>query len=394
MSLPVHRGKKPPENDLIAQLMDISNNMSGRFLVRMGVLFLVGIVVCFFIFVGGDSRTQREKWVQRLKTVESKQAGQMRTNIILSTDREQLPGVVGTMRSSFNHTTTEVHYNILIADDSSEEDLWTTFRCWDATEEEIDMFKRRSEIIIFDSEFLDGKFRVAPDDGISNLSSVANFVRFYFAEFFPDLDYGIYMDVDVLVLADIRQVWDALTSTDKTFVAVERAKTFGWNIAPVVYQIYEDRYGTKYQADQKAFNAGVFGVNLKQYRKKKLTSEAEFWMQANAETGNLWQFGTQPVQLLISHGDWVKVDPCWNVDGLGHGKRITFSALEKACLMHWTGKKKPWFKETRMKSLYNAEVGTMCNGLGQCRTLVNSERAAKNQDLCFCDNGSTGTSCY
>lgn len=30
----------------------------------------------------------------------------------------------------------------------------------------------------------------------------------------------------------------------------------------------------------------------------------------------LWQFGTQPVMLMLSHGQWDSLDPKWNVDGV------------------------------------------------------------------------------
>lgn len=59
-------------------------------------------------------------------------------------------------------------------------------------------------------------------DIVGNLASAANFARFQLPTLLPQLHYGIYLDVDTVVLGDIAELWNYLLSSNKMMVAVPR----------------------------------------------------------------------------------------------------------------------------------------------------------------------------
>ena len=132
------------------------------------------------------------------------------------------------------------------------------------------------------------------------------------------------------------------------------------------------RYGKKFGLKEKAFNAGVYGVNLDLWRKQRLHDEVLYWLDKVSLASflglpavpfslqqaqePLWRFGTQPVMQLVVHGQWEQLDLLWNVDGKGSPLKetillqVVFFAelgwnmnlhkrdLAAAKLLHWNGK--------------------------------------------------------
>ncbi len=98
------------------------------------------------------------------------------------------------------------------------------------------------------------------------------------------------------------------------------------------------RYQREFRSDDVTFNAGVYGVNLDLWRENRIHDEVAYWMhqvqhyskiifqQIPSNTSSphpptqqakapLWKYGTQPIMLLVAHGQWGHLDPHWNVNG-------------------------------------------------------------------------------
>ena len=95
-----------------------------------------------------------------------------------------------------------------------------------------------------------------------------------------------------------------------------------------------NRYNKTINLKDSSFNAGVFGLNLKKWRDKKLIDEVLYWMEANVKH-NFWKLGTQPLMYAVSYKDWKHVSSRWNVDRLGEKKKK--SHLSDAYILHWSG---------------------------------------------------------
>ena len=102
------------------------------------------------------------------------------------------------------------------------------------------------------------------------------------------------------------------------------------------------RNGEEFDPNHVTFNAGVYGVNFDLWRESHVHSEVSYWMNqvihtdththvcmnahthTHAHTYNLplqqaktplWQYGTQPIMLLVTYGRWSQLDSHWNVNG-------------------------------------------------------------------------------
>ena len=90
---------------------------------------------------------------------------------------------------------------------------------------------------------------------------------------------------------------------------------------------------------KRGYNAGIFGLNLDKWRKKKLTDEVLYWMNLN-KNKRLWHLGTQPIMHILSNDDWEKIDTRWNTDNLGSPEawfKVANETIAEAYILHWNG---------------------------------------------------------
>ena len=86
-----------------------------------------------------------------------------------------------------------------------------------------------------------------------------------------------------------------------------------------------------------SFNAGVFGLNLKKWRDKKLIDEVLYWMKANLKH-NFWELGTQPLMYVVCYKDWKHVRSRWNVENLGESLKDKYILnFSNGYILHWSG---------------------------------------------------------
>ena len=157
-----------------------------------------------------------------------------------------------------------------------------------------------------------------PESVVGNLASPANYVRFFIHELFPALSRIVYVDVDVVFQADVRELWDLAAEGGKVLAAVGRPMKYRSVFDTKVRFKYRRRYGKDLRLASDTFNAGIFVLDLDLYRAGSFLGEALWWIEENTRS-KLWRFGSQPPMLVIFHEQWHNIPKRWNVDGKSRG---------------------------------------------------------------------------
>jgi lipopolysaccharide biosynthesis glycosyltransferase len=116
------------------------------------------------------------------------------------------------------------------------------------------------DFAVFDESVLKGAVRVRNQRMGQNLQHPMNYCRFFLPRLFPSLRKLIYLDTDVLVLGDIRQLWDAASfPNDEVLAAVaeEKVSLLGGLNLQRIDELYSERYGRRLPTWTQAFNAGM-----------------------------------------------------------------------------------------------------------------------------------------
>ena len=139
-------------------------------------------------------------------------------HVIVSVDRTHFPGLVGVVSSALSHASRpeRLKFHIVLSD-VDESVLWGYLRCYGYDDH------LQLEVTKLNTDWLRGRIKVYTDvKRVGNLASLANFGRFLFHEHFPKLSRAIYLDADTVVLGDIVEFWERLSTTEQIALAVPR----------------------------------------------------------------------------------------------------------------------------------------------------------------------------
>lgn len=180
-----------------------------------------------------------------------------------------------------------------------------------------------------DIMFINNNIRIK---GPQYLHNTMNFARFWLPIYFPDVDFGLYLDSDMIVLSDIKDVFEYCLFKDSPFWAVK---------------VREDRKGSK------KFNAGMYCFDCNYWKRNNITTKCKDIMieHKNSRDG-LFELGTQPI-LNIIFNKYGNLPTKWHVQHLGYETSIDKTMLNDACLLHWNGHKKPWKNDGLYKEFWN-----------------------------------------
>ena len=79
------------------------------------------------------------------------------------------------------------------------------------------------EVTVLDEGWLEAEIRVYSSvKEVGNLASPANFARLYLHRLFPHLRRVLYLDADVLMRGDVRELWQRLATSKQLLLAVPR----------------------------------------------------------------------------------------------------------------------------------------------------------------------------
>ncbi|KAL0919873.1 hypothetical protein M5K25_011997 [Dendrobium thyrsiflorum] len=184
------------------------------------------------------------------------------------------------------------------------------------------------------------------------LETPLNYARNYLGDLLPPcVRRVIYLDSDILVVDDIRRLWDSASTA-------LNAATSAAVAAPEYCHADFSRYFTAtfwkgpwgrlaFEGRRRRpcyFNTGVMVLDLDRWRAKGYSRRIERWMEVQ-KRNRIYDLGSLPPFLLVFAGEVEGLDHRWNQHGLGGDN------LKESCrvlhpgpvsLLHWSGKGKPW----------------------------------------------------
>ncbi|AKG20952.1 glycosyltransferase family 8 protein [Calothrix sp. 336/3] len=138
---------------------------------------------------------------------------------------------------------------------------------------------------------------------ISGHISTAAYYRLLIPELLPDnYEKIIYLDCDLLLNRDIKQLWD-IDIADNYILAVQEIRFPCINSGLVNYK------QLNIPGDWKYFNSGVLVINLKKWRSENITQKAIQYLEQHQED---IRFHDQDALNAILAGNWGELDPRWN----------------------------------------------------------------------------------
>ena len=140
-------------------------------------------------------------------------------HIVMCADTENFPGVLALLASisQNTHSANRLKFHLVLAE-TTVESFWQYLRCFPDFPHDLLL-----DVKQLDSKLLAGRIHVPAEfDTVGNLSSLANFARFFIHDLFPDVNKAIYLDTDTVVKVDIADLWEQLEASDELFMAVPR----------------------------------------------------------------------------------------------------------------------------------------------------------------------------
>ena len=172
---------------------------------------------------------------------------------------------------------------------------------------------------------------------ISHYVSEATYYRLVIPEVLSkNIEKIIYLDCDLIVLDEIKSIWDL----DVSDYALAAAKDLD------VESDHPKHLQNLNIPAGKYFNAGVMVINLKYWRDHDVPIKARSFLTANNDKVILWD---QDALNVLLHEQWKRIDDKWNC--LPHFTyKDSIEALSKdpkeysanVSIMHLSGPKKPW----------------------------------------------------
>lgn len=180
------------------------------------------------------------------------------------------------------------------------------------------------------------------------------------------------MDNDLIVRRDIGELYRnsnvggdgrilGIHTKVAAFVPRKNPRYDGYLELPRIQTVLNKRPGSKVTIDGKTltFNAGVAVFDLEYWRKNNLEDEVHFCMRENSKQ-KLFNYGTNPLLLLVLYDKWGKIDSRWNVDGLPW-RSIKRHEIDSAYIWHWSGFPKPWEPKGKYADLWKPYFKTTCH---------------------------------
>nr|XP_046184319.1 glycosyltransferase 8 domain-containing protein 2 [Oncorhynchus gorbuscha] len=323
------------------------------------LLMMLVLIVCLLLhsklFRGPPrpklKRTETRKDPERAPKVPVEKAAEGGDDIpvVICAAEERMGGAMATINSIYSNTDASVFFYIVTLRDAIK-----------LTRQYIEKTKLKGikyKILEFNPMVLKGK--VKPDSSRPDLLHPLNFVRFYL----PLLDIShqrvIYLDDDVIVQGDIKDLYHtrlekghaAAFATDCDLPSThEMVRSVGMQTTYMGFLDYrkQEVRDLGINPSDCSFNPGVFVADIGEWKKQKITKQLENWMQENLKK-NIYSSAmaggvATPPMLIVFHDKYTIIDPLWHVRHLGWSPdaRYPETFLQGAHLLHWNGRFKPW----------------------------------------------------
>lgn len=275
----------------------------------------------------------------------------MPIDIILCSDKNQYLGMFGTINSIMKNTKNPINIHIHLLVKDGEYDLCNNLVKKHFPNYNIDIKEFNNESHV---NFLNNNIKVTHKKAsyVNRVSNIMNFARFYIADIYPELKKIIYLDSDMIVQADIHELYNSAKLLKHYFAAVSGDRTGVWH--GMVTTSPHLKHFKFHKANM--FNAGMFVTDLEKWRSNKIRENIEKWMtlhKNSKDKNGLFTYGTQPVINLAFFNNYDKINPIWNFFTLGHVPNINENIIKRQKILHWAGKMKPWISKGWYKKYWN-----------------------------------------
>ena len=156
---------------------------------------------------------------------------------------------------------------------------------------------------------------------------------------------AIYLDCDLVVMADIAELFDSTANDGTVLHAVHDVDCPYVSSEGGVFD-YEKR---GIPPDTRIFNGGVLVMDLKSWRERDLTSPM---LEYAERYGSQIHWADQGVMNAFLHHDWTPLDPRWNqLTGIlhedkwlanGYSRQEWLRTKNDPYIVHFSGPYKPW----------------------------------------------------
>ena len=235
-------------------------------------------------------------------------------NICLSCDNNyaQYAGVV--IASILLNSDDKSFFNFYILDGNIEQ-------------ENKDKIEKLKEIKNFNLNFIsidENLFEVYKKIGTHSYISLSAYYRLKLASLLPKIDKVLYLDCDVIVSSDLRELFE----TDISEYYAAGVKDIAVN---------SSGYVPKLEKGNIYFNSGVLYFNLDKIRKDNIESEFEKYTIENFDKIRV---GDQEIINVVCQGKIKELPSTWNVQSSNFVNRSDYT--KNPNIVHYVGRNKPW----------------------------------------------------
>lgn len=245
--------------------------------------------------------------------------------VFLASDDNYAPFVATTIYSILENTSSFVDFYIL--------DGGITNKSKELIEQSLENFKNYS-ITYFDMS----KYDLSRFPDVKHYSLNA-FSRYFIPELVPNLKKVIYMDVDIIVKGDIKELYDENLEPYALGAVLE-------NFYEGNYKYLKEKIYPEYQGGEKYFNSGVLLLDVQKFRENNLSEKL---VDLTIKLFKKLNCPDQDILNIVFENNFKQLDYKYNYmpDHIEFMERKNIK-VSQPVIMHFTGPK-PWKAQSRGK---------------------------------------------
>lgn len=243
--------------------------------------------------------------------------------IVLITDNNYLKYALVVIESLIDTTEEQVYINLVITEEVDSQS--------NSIISKINETQKHATINVI-------SFNNSINDNVAtkNHVSKAAFVKIHLPNILTEQKKVIFLDSDLLVLKDIKLLWDEFNKTDKTLSA-------SWDP-----EYYFDNHVLGLEEKDQTFNSGVMLLNLEKMRKNNDVEKLSLFIR---EKNHLTKLNDQAAFNAVYANNWNRLDNKWNVQYSYYFEKSKKIGLKPSQLnelkrnpsiVHFTTHSKPW----------------------------------------------------
>lgn len=174
--------------------------------------------------------------------------------------------------------------------------------------------------------------------------NVMVFISLFLPDLFPKLTKYLYLDVDMIVQADLCDLYEVNLSHHPI-------------ASPLILKAKYHRYAKELNIDPnwKNFNSGIYVLDCDFWRSNNLSARC-FEIMKKHKVKKLFRFASQPIINILFQNNVQDVSPAWNVRLKNRSRYFmsigSFIIRNKAFVLHWAGPSKGWDPKNKFYKLW------------------------------------------